>query len=56
MSDKKFKVFHGQFWCQTCNEEVSTLRLWTDSLDITWMCSKKHISRGTFNSRKKYQK
>ena len=45
MSDKTFSTYRGKFICQKCGEEVTTLRLWHDTLDTTWMCSKKHISK-----------
>ena len=42
---EKFKVFPGKFPCKTCAEEVTSLRLWKESADLTWMCSDKHLSR-----------
>jgi len=45
MANDKFKVFSGEFHCQVCKEQVNSLRLWVESADLTWMCSKKHISR-----------
>jgi len=42
---EKFKVFPGKFPCKTCSEEVTSLRLWKESADLTWMCSNKHLSR-----------
>lgn len=42
---KNFLVFGGSFHCQKCNEEVKTMRLWDNTLDLTWQCSNKHISR-----------
>jgi hypothetical protein len=42
---EKFKIFSGKFPCKKCNEEVTSLRLWTESADLTWMCSEKHLSR-----------
>ena len=42
---EKFKTFPGKFICKTCQEKVSVLRLWLESGDVTWMCSKKHISK-----------
>ena len=48
MSNSKFSVYEGQFPCHTCKEEVPTLRLWKDTLEVTWMCSQKHVSRAKF--------
>lgn len=45
MSNKAFSTYPGKFICQICNEEVKIMRLWLDTLDTTWMCSKKHISK-----------
>ena len=45
MAEKDFKVFPGKFLCKKCGEEVLSLRLWLDSGDATWMCSKKHVSK-----------
>jgi len=45
MAEKDFKVFPGKFPCKKCGEEVLSLRLWLDSGDATWMCSKKHVSK-----------
>jgi len=45
MADKKFSIFHGIFPCHTCKEDVKSLRLWYETKELTWMCSKKHISK-----------
>lgn len=42
---EKFKVFPGTFPCKKCNEEVTSVRLWLDSADLTWMCANKHLSK-----------
>ena len=42
---KEFTVIPGKFPCKKCKEEVLSLRLWLDSGDATWMCSKKHVSK-----------
>ncbi len=42
---EKFKVFPGKFPCKKCNEEVTSLRLWLDSADLTWLCTQKHLSK-----------
>lgn len=45
MHNDKFKTFSGQFICQKCKEEVNSVRLWSETANLTWMCSKKHISK-----------
>ena len=42
---EKFTIFSGKFPCKTCGEEVTSIRLWKDSADLTWMCTSKHLSR-----------
>lgn len=42
---ERFSIFSGQFTCQKCNEIAGTCRLWIETKDVTWMCSKKHISK-----------
>lgn len=48
-----YSVYHGKFPCHTCKEEVKTLRLYPDTKESTWMCSKKHLSKVSFGKRKK---
>ena len=50
---KDFKVFPGKFLCKKCNEEVKSLRLWTESGDATWMCESKHVSKVSLLPEKK---
>jgi hypothetical protein len=42
---KKSPKSPKKFVCKKCDEEVLSLRLWLDSGDSTWMCSKKHVTR-----------
>ena len=42
---ERFSTFTGQFYCQKCNEVVDACRLWNETKDVTWMCSKKHMSK-----------
>jgi len=53
MDNQKFAVFQGKFPCHTCKEEVTSLRMWKESLELTWMCSKKHLSRASIKKTKK---
>lgn len=52
MSNKPFSTYPGKFICQKCAEEVKTMRVWHDTLDATWQCSKKHISKVTLYKKK----
>lgn len=53
MSENKFTVYPGKFPCRTCEEEVTSLRLWKETLELTWMCSNKHLSRSKLVKTKK---
>jgi len=41
----KFTAYRGKFVCQNCGIQVNSLRLWNDTLDLTWFCENKHTSR-----------
>ncbi len=53
MANQDFKIFEGKFPCKKCNEEVTSLRLWLESGDATWMCTKKHMSKVNLMPKKK---
>ena len=53
MHEKSFKIIKGTFICQRCEETVGNLRLWYDTLDLTWQCSNKHISKVNIAKKKK---
>ena len=40
----KYTVYHGEFPCHTCKEVVVSLRCYSDTKELTWMCKSKHIS------------
>lgn len=40
----KYTVYHGKFPCHTCGEEVTSLRSYPETKELTWMCSQKHMS------------
>lgn len=42
---KNFSVFEGEFPCQKCDKKADKLRLWKDTLDLTWFCENKHTSK-----------
>jgi hypothetical protein len=53
MSDNRFSIYQGKFPCYTCKEEVTSMRLWKETLELTWMCSKKHLSKVSLVKTKK---
>lgn len=54
MSEKPFTYIQGKFVCQRCGEEVSSLRLWFNTLDLTWQCTRKHVSKVNISKKKKH--
>jgi hypothetical protein len=50
---KPFSTYPGTFICQRCKEEVHQLRLWFDTLDLTWQCSNKHVSKVSLKKKSK---
>lgn len=48
----RYEIFPGQFNCHTCKEPVGTLRLYESSKIITWMCSQKHLSNVSLQTKK----
>jgi hypothetical protein len=56
MSDSKFSIYPGRFPCKKCGEEVTSLRLWRETGDATWMCSQKHLSKVQLIPQKKTKK
>jgi uncharacterized protein YlaI len=48
-----YTVYHGTFLCQECKAEVSTLRLYPSTYEMTWMCKDKHLSRVLVKKKKK---
>lgn len=53
MYEKAFTIFNGVFVCQRCQEEVNNLRLWHNTLDLTWQCSKKHVSKVNIDKKRR---
>lgn len=52
---KPFSTYNGKFMCKRCSEEVASARLWHDTLDVTWQCTKKHVTKVNMDpKRKKY--
>lgn len=40
----KYSIYQGQFKCQECGVEVTSLRSYPDTKQFTWMCKDKHVS------------
>ncbi len=49
----KYSVYVGQFKCQVCNSEVSSLRSYPEEKLLTWMCKDKHLSKVSLTVKKK---
>ena len=48
---RKFSIYKGIFVCQKCKKEVSEARMYYETLDFTWMCEDRHLSKVNFQSR-----
>ncbi len=48
-----YTVYHGKFVCHECKAEVTSLRLYADTKEATWMCKEKHLSKVGFGKKKK---
>jgi hypothetical protein len=47
---KEFSEYRGKFVCHECKELVLIARFYgKTTMDITWLCSKKHLSRVNLN-------
>lgn len=48
----KYNIYHGKFKCQECNRDVSSLRSYPETKELTWMCSEKHLSKVSLKTKK----
>jgi deoxycytidylate deaminase len=48
----RYEIYTGKFPCHTCKVEVTTLRMYPDTKEVTWMCPDKHMSRVLLISKK----
>jgi hypothetical protein len=49
----KYTVYNGKFPCHTCKIEVTSLRSYPDTKELTWMCKNGHISKVSLATKKK---
>ncbi len=47
-----YTVYHGRFVCHQCRAEVTSLRLYLQTKEATWMCKDKHLSSVKFGKQK----
>jgi hypothetical protein len=48
----KYTVYSGKFPCHTCKEVVNSLRMYSETKEVTWMCSQRHMSSVILVSKK----
>ena len=48
----KYTVHSGQFPCHTCKVVVTSLRHYTETKELTWVCADKHLSRVSLETKK----
>jgi hypothetical protein len=51
MADR-YTVYQGQFVCHTCREDVKSLRHYVAPKQLTWLCSKGHLSKVSLETKK----
>lgn len=49
----RYNVVEGQFPCHTCKEVVKSLRHYIEAKELTWMCSSKHLTSVSLETKKK---
>ena len=47
-----YTVYHGKFVCHECKCDVTSLRLYSETKEATWMCKDKHLSKVKFGKQK----
>jgi hypothetical protein len=48
----KYTVYNGKFPCHTCKDLVLSLRLYSETKEMTWMCKEGHMSTVNLNTRR----
>jgi cell division inhibitor SulA len=48
---RRYLEIPGSFNCHTCKLIVKNLRFYRSSLDITWLCENRHLSKVNLNVR-----
>ena len=48
----RYNIHKGQFICQVCGAEVFTIRSYPGEKKLTWMCSDKHLSEVSLQTKK----
>lgn len=48
----KYSVYNGTFPCHECKVPSHSVRFYADSKDLTWMCSNKHVTRVSLQTKK----
>ena len=54
MADR-YTIYQGSFVCHECKETVQTMRHYPNSKMLTWVCSRKHLSSVSIQTRKRKQ-
>lgn len=49
----RYSVTYGEFPCHTCKEVVKSLRHYTEDKKLTWVCTQKHMTEVSLDTRKK---
>lgn len=52
----KYEVYAGKFPCHTCKTEVTSVRLYKETKELTWLCKDGHMSSVFLVTKKKTKK
>ena len=52
MADR-YTIYQGHFVCHTCKKDVHSLRHYVAAKELTWLCSDKHLSKVSLETKKK---
>jgi hypothetical protein len=52
----RYEVISGEFPCHTCKKVVTSLRMYPETKQLTWMCPERHMSTVDLSTKKKSRK
>lgn len=51
MADR-YTVYQGKFICHECKETVHSMRSYAANKELTWLCSKRHLTKVSLQTKK----
>lgn len=40
----RYEIITGKFPCHTCDDVPTSLRMYSETKELTWMCKNKHLT------------